>query len=467
VVRAAGTGVRAGDVAASGDLRPALVAERRRLDRLLGLWEYLVDPRVGVIREVHELRRDDDEPDFFHYLSTACDTARFTALSNFGNNGGVSTNRYTAIAKAMGESIERYCSAVFDYRDLVYDSASGLGDIAAPPEAFALYLPEQFEHDGLPWAPFTPDAPLAWTGGKSLVTGRDVMVPASMVYVPFHYLSSRPDTPIVQPISTGLAAHCSYAEAALSGLCEVIERDAFTLTWQARLSRPRIALETLPESCVDILRRFYDAQLTVEVIDITTDIRIPTVLTIALGEATSSPAVAVAAAADPSPERALVKSLEELAHTRKFARQLMEYTPELPIDVEGGHPTVQTQKEHLRFYCPQHAKPYIEFAWASEEPRDFRALPDRTRPTPEEELAALVQEVAAAGLDVVVCDLTLPDVGALGVSVARAIVPGAHPLFMGHRNRARAGRRLYTVPQLLGGGLELGAPDNPYPHPFP
>jgi ribosomal protein S12 methylthiotransferase accessory factor len=39
---------------------------------------------------------------------------------------------------------------------------------------------------------------------------------------------------------------------------------------------------------------------------------------------------------------------------------------------------------------------------------------------------------------------------------------------MGHRNRALGGQRLYSVPQLLGfEGLEHGAPDNPYPHPFP
>jgi len=57
-------------------------------DRILGLWDLLVDPRVGIVREVRELPVDDDEPDFFHYLSTACDTTAFGALKNFANNGG-------------------------------------------------------------------------------------------------------------------------------------------------------------------------------------------------------------------------------------------------------------------------------------------------------------------------------------------------------------------------------------------
>jgi ribosomal protein S12 methylthiotransferase accessory factor len=68
----------------------------------------------------------------------------------------------------------------------------------------------------------------------------------------------------------------------------------------------------------------------------------------------------------------------------------------------------------------------------------------------------------------VACDLTTPDIALLGLAVARVVVPGMNPLFMGHANRALGGKRLYTVPQLLGHpGLNPGDADNPYPHPFP
>jgi ribosomal protein S12 methylthiotransferase accessory factor len=88
--------------------------------------------------------------------------------------------------------------------------------------------------------------------------------------------------------------------------------------------------------------------------------------------------------------------------------------------------------------------------------------------TPELELAALVAEASGAGLDVIACELTTPDIAALGLSVVRVVVPGAHPLFMGYANRALGGTRLYTVPKRLGDdALTPGDPDNPYPHPFP
>jgi ribosomal protein S12 methylthiotransferase accessory factor len=467
---AEGGQARPGPAAAgeAGGADRARDADRTRLARLLGGWDRLVDRKVGIVKEVTPLPIDEDEPDFVHYLSTACSTDRLTRLRNFGNNGGVGVDHHGAVAKAIGEAVERYCSAFFRYADLHVASYRELPGPGTHPDAFALYRPEQLAAGDVPWRPFTVDAPVSWTTGTSLCTGERVFVPAAMVFVPFHYLRDGRDTPIGQPISTGLAAGCSFADAALSGLCEAIERDAFTITWQARLSRPRVPLATLPPACRDREERFAQAGLRVEIMDITTDLGVPTVLTVALGDRPTSPAVAVAAATHPQPEVAINKSLEELAHTRKFARQVMDYTPPLPVDAAAEHPEVVDQKHHLRFYCPQPARRFAAFAWAAEEERPFSAMTP-VLPDPDGgQLVAVVAKVRAAGLDVISCDLTTPDIAELGLAVVRVVVPGLHPLFMGHRNRALGGRRLYEVPQRLGlRGIAPGEADNPYPHPFP
>jgi len=430
---------------------------------ILDRWDHLVDPRVGIIRELRELEIDDDEPDFFHYLSTACDTRAFTALRNFGNNGGVGTTRPRAIAKAMGEAVERYCAAIFDDRELIRASYRELHDRATPPEAFALYRPEQHAAPGFPWLPFTEETQVAWTRGRSLIDGGEVLVPAAAVHVPFVYRLSLADVPVMEPISTGLACGSSREDATCSALCEAVERDAFTITWQARLSRPRVSRDRLPAEVLDLLRRYEDAGLDVEIADITTDLGIPTLLTVAVGRVPTSPAIAVAAACHPSPTTALVKSLEELAHTRKYAAQLMDHTPDVPFDLAGGHPAVKTQREHLRAYCPQASIRHTEFLWASDESRELRRAED-----PAPSLDALVARVSAAGLEPIACDLTTPDVADLGLAVTRVVVPGLHPLYMGHENRALGGHRLYDVPARMGyDGPAAGEPDNPYPHPFP
>jgi ribosomal protein S12 methylthiotransferase accessory factor len=441
---------------------------RTRLEKIVGLWEDLVDPKVGVIQRVVELPVDDDDPEFFHYYSKACDTARFTRFSNFSENGGASTDRYIAVAKAMGEAVERYCSAIYEAGDFIFSSYRDLRVRAVAPELLSFYRPDQYTWKGFEWQPFTDDTPVHWTIGVSLVTGEEILLPAASVYVPYHYQGPTRSAFIMQPISTGMACGTSFEAAALSGLCEVVERDAFTINWQARLSRPLIRHETLPAFGRDLVARFTNVGLDVKLVDITSDLGVPTIMSIALSHVDTSPAIAVAAATDPSPQRALSKSLDELAHTRKYSKQLMIYTPPVPVDVENGHPAVRDQRDHLRFYCPQSSRPYAEFAWASNERVDLADLPDRSKGDDERQLDEVVRKCAAAALEPVAVELTTPDIAALGLRVVRVVVPGAHPLFMGHRTRALGNRRLYEVPQRLGHrGLQMGDDDNPYPHPFP
>jgi len=445
---------------------PLTEASRSHLDHIVGLWPELVDPKVGIIQRVEELPIDDDDPDFFHYYSKACDTSRFAGMTNFSENGGASTDRHIAIAKAMGEAVERYCSAIYDPREFRFASYPELTGRAVPPAQLSMYRSDQFSWPEFPWQPFPIDTPVHWTRGISLRTGEDIWIPAAAVYVPFHYQGATKSAFVLQPISTGMACGTTFEEAALSGLCEVVERDAFTITWQARLSRPLLDHATLPDSALDRIARFAAVGIAVKLMDITTDLGVPSIMSIAVSDAETSPAVAVAAATDPSPERALRKSLEELAHTRKYAKQLMMYTP--PVEVRPGHAAVKDQRDHLRFYCPQSSIRFAEFAWSSEELTPYSKLPDLSRTVAAAEIQAIVQNLAAADLEPVAVELTTSDIAALGLRVVRVVVPGAHPLYMGHVNRALGVRRLYEVPQRLGyRGLSLGEEDNPSPHPFP
>jgi ribosomal protein S12 methylthiotransferase accessory factor len=447
---------------------PLTEVNRRRLDRIVGLWDQLVDDKVGVIQKVEELPIDDDDPDFFHYYSKACDTSRFTAMKNFGDNGGASTDRYVAIAKAMGEAVERYCAAIYDPCAFRFAAYRELTAPAVHPDLWEAYRADQFAGPEFLWHPFTVDTSVHWTRGMSLLSGREMLVPAAAVYVPYHYHGQTRSAFVMQPISTGLACGASFEEAALSGLCEVLERDAFTITWQSRLSRAHLVRETLPPSAQNLIRRFEAARIDVKLMDITTDAGVASILCVGVCDAPASPAVAVAAATDASPERALRKALDELAHTRKYAKHLMRYTPEVPVQVEEGHPLVKDQRDHLRFYCPQSAKPFAEFAWASTKSVPFEALPDLSAGDAAGQLRNVVRNTAAAGMEAIVIDLTTSDIAPLGLHVVRVVVPGAHPLYMGHGSRALGVSRLYDVPPRLGyRGLASGDMDNPYPHPFP
>jgi ribosomal protein S12 methylthiotransferase accessory factor len=426
----------------------------------------LVDERVGIVHHVEVVPREAGAPDFFHVAARAGNTQAFVRQANFANAGGASTDRRIAVAKAVGEAVERYCAAIYDVDELPLAFHARAPFPCVAPREFALHSAAQYAAPGFPWVPFDEETPVRWTAGVDL--GRDdvVHVPAAMVFMPYHFYQGTGDAPIGQPISTGLACHVSRARAALGGLCEVIERDAFTITWQAGLARAQLRVETLGDAAYDLVERFERTGSTVVLLDITTDIGVPTVLAVLQAEAPEAPALVFAAAADPDPDVAVRKSLEELAHTRRYSQQVKSRLPRLAAD--PAHANVADQVDHLNFWCDHAHRPLADFVFGSRERVDFDELPNLATGDAAQDLRVLVARVRDAGHRVVLCDLTTPDVGDLGLHVVRVVVPGFHPLFMGYRLRALGGRRLWTVPQALGFrriGPDTG--DNPVPHPYP
>src|SRR5262249_6818107 len=75
----------------------------------------------------------------------------------------------------------------------------------------------------------------------------------------------------------GNAAGNTLEEAILQAFCEICERDAVALWWYNRALRPAFDLDSLREPYIDTLREFYSGMnRSLEVIDLTTDLGIPT-----------------------------------------------------------------------------------------------------------------------------------------------------------------------------------------------
>jgi ribosomal protein S12 methylthiotransferase accessory factor len=73
------------------------------------------------------------------------------------------------------------------------------------------------------------------------------------------------------------------------------------------------------------------------------------------------------------------------------------------------------------------------------------------------DLEYCIERLGDAGYEVIVADITTPEIAEVGFSVVRVIVPGLIPLHSDHRYPFLGARRLSAVPYPL----------NPFPHPFP
>ncbi|MBN3816049.1 YcaO-like family protein [Paraburkholderia sp. Se-20369] len=435
------------------------------LARLTDVLPLLVDEHVGLITQVREHPAEADSPRFIRFNCTAANTEAFGQYRNFAVGGGAATTRSMALAKAIGEAIERYCAAIYDKRDfplVTYDQAPF--DCVHPAD-FALYSEQQHRFDGFMFDPFTTGSPVRWTPAVDLATGAAIHVPAAMVYVPYFFYEGGDETPIAQPISTGLSCHCSYEEAALGGLCEVIERDCFSITWQARLSRPRIRIATLSAANRDLVARFEDVGYRIHLMDISNETGVPVVLAVGRHERDYVPIV-VAASAAPGAEEAVRKALEELAHTERYAFQIKSEVE--PVARDDEFDNIIGQVDHVNFWTNPAVTRHAEFLFQSESSIDVHDMPDLSGGSAREQLDRVVSRIRHSGYRALACDITTPDVRELGMTVVRALVPGYHPLFMGYHHRALGGKRLWTLPQRLGyRGITVADGDYRYPHPFP
>ncbi len=422
--------------------------------------EYLIDSRTGVIRYVTEIPRQSGAPDVFHFVARS---AR-SEFQDFADTGGASTDRTLAVAKAIGEGVERYCGGLLDPGTLRRSTFREASFPCVPPARFALYDPEQYARAGFPFAPFCDDSVVRWIAATDLVRRERVYVPAARVFVPYPCDHAGGERPIAQSITTGLASHSTFEEACIGAICEVVERDAFTIMWQARLAMPRVRIESLSSSHRALVARLTPPGGQLDLFNITMDHGIPTLMCVQRQSHPDMPALVVAAAADLDPGVAVTKGLEELELMRSFA--LWVRTKKRPV--VAGADAVRTREDHVEFHARHANAGSSAFVSGSSRWQDLAEIPGFATGDAKRDLALLTERTDAAGESVLVVDRTSDDVGSLGLHVVRAIVPGFHPLVFGHGIRALGGTRLWTVPQRLGyEGITRRGGDNPVPHPFP
>ena len=234
----------------------------------------LVDDRTGLIRWFFDIPIEPGEPRIFNASIKMAQTTCYNLQPCYDNNGGSGLTREQARSAAIGEGVERYCCSVFDPSDLICGSVAQLSrdnEIFGPSD-FAMFHPDQPGRFPAP----SEDTQVAWTWGWSLVRQRPILVPASLVYMPYFPCFREQGEQVAGPaVSTGLACARSLEEAVLKGLYELVERDAFMIAWLNRLPFPRVDIESNPS-----LRRLYQERLRRDglryvVVHITTDIPLP------------------------------------------------------------------------------------------------------------------------------------------------------------------------------------------------
>jgi oxazoline/thiazoline synthase len=393
-----------------------------------------VSPLTGVVKRLERIEADlPMNTNFFaqHNFSAPAQSVDELRSGLSGGSFGKGSTAEQAEASALMEAIERY-SGIYQgdeirstkrFTDFAEGEAVRPNDILNYSEAQYAIRNDHSQHDEAHPAPepFDPDARIEWSPVWSLRDQRFKYIPTSLLY--FFYSGPR----AFHTDSNGCAAGNTVQEAIVQGFLELVERDAYAIWWYNRSQRAEVDLSRIEDSYVrDLQSQFADFGRKVWVLDVTSDLGVPTYVAIMHWIKNGQEHIEFGSGAHFDPRIALLRTLTELSQF--LAIGMMNGGSGEKPSLDGVTPL---KIENYPFLLP--AKNPI--------PTPQLGLPI-PRSTTREQVDACVEIARRAGHDFMVLDQTRPDVG---VPVVRVIVPGLR-----HFYRRFGPGRLYNVPVRLG-----------------
>lgn len=413
-----------------------------------------VDFRFGIIRH---LSRDEASP----LALTQADTVR-PGASRIDGGYGRATDFSSSEIPAVIEGLERIQSAIpLGKRTRVVGSYDSVCEDAVNPRD--LGLPDSVPNPGSRFVPFSSNTETSWVWGWSTREERPILVPEHVAY----WDTARTAPAFVYESSNGSATGSSLQEAVFFGLLEVIERDAFLISWYNGHPLQEISVE-LPENLAitsDLLiRKGYSLKL----LDITSDFSVPSCMAVIVGdddevEQGRARALNTAAGTHPDFLTAAFAALAEAATNALMYESWARRNPEMyrasrfrPMVADFDE--IEKLDDHTGVFGLNEARPFWEFLRnSSPESMEQGSSFTQTEINRGLYFERLIERVHILGMDVIIVDQTAPYlIGNTKLSTVKVIVPGAIPMTFGHRNRRTNGfSRL------------KGDPSTRIPHPFP
>lgn len=423
----------------------------------------LVDEKFGPVKAIYGIKLGNTQPPWWVFHAELTRPLGLYFADYECDAWGSSVDKDEALFKCLGEVLERYCM----YNASVFDETQVLPASAC---TFLSELPVcALEEACNPsYKKVDPNWKLTQVRVTEVANGEQHWLPAGYIHFNFHGCAGEPS--VILPHSSGSAFHETLERAVWAGLCEVAERDAFSLFWLNQWPVKEIAVEDSMtfmsgDSHYDLAQRLSlisSAGLKLRCFDITTDFNVPTVFAIAQGA--EYPFATFGAACSVDPIRAICKAIDEVFLVR--AAQLSgTKTAKVPSFSEFSW--VSSLRDHSDLYALWKDTPAFDFfineknekqsvsdfknrTWWSE-PESFSKL---------EEFCSMLQR--ELGFTVLYSDCTLDDVSQFGKGV-KVCVPQMLPISVADSMKWLGCPRL----ALHAAKHSLKKASNPYPHPFP
>lgn len=420
---------------------------------------------VGILAKITKNDSYPDEP-FLHSYGVFSKAQPYVSSS-----GADLLDDTNALEKGLGEFVERHAWRNFQEskQKEIRVSVKKIGTKGLNLNTLAGFTNKQKKkHAGLQ---VTDDTELLWTKGVSLTSNKATYIPVQLVSSAYtRKITFNPECqtkntifePMLRwPVSTGLAAGSTIHMALRNAILEVIERDAFMISFLNKLSPPKINLNDLKsqsEKITNVLYEFEKYDLHVTLLSLPTDFSVTVILAIISDFSGNGPAMTVGASASFKPKKAILSALSE-AHSvrRSIKKTFQEKNDYSKIDREG-RVHFWAQEKHRNKLDFLFSGPSLDMSLsAQKENVDINST--------SSELEMLINECKEKNYQIIYKRLSSKKLHKIGYNVVSVVIPELQPLHLEERIPYHGGERLSSVPAKL--GYSPAKTLNKDPHPFP
>jgi ribosomal protein S12 methylthiotransferase accessory factor len=234
--------------------------------------------------------------------------------------------------------------------------------------------------------------PMQWAWGTNITTGTDVLIPFSWFFAINEF--------------NGPSAGNTNEEAALQGICEIIERHVCSIINKHKIKAPKIDFDSVKDPvAIELLRKFTDNNIELYLNDFSLDTGVCTVGALAIDRSTfpGKSEIVYTAGTTPEPEKAIIRAVTEVAQLAGDFNSDSNY-------VASGLPKPLSMEE----------VDYLTDATETVAVKDIVNVSDDNIKT---EVINCVQAIKNIGMDVLMIDVTHDK---LNIPAFYTIIPGAH-----------------------------------------
>lgn len=326
------------------------------------------------------------------------------------------TSTDLALAKCLGEALERLCVYTFSPRSVSYVTCQK--DAALKEYANYSDLVKHKKEIGV-------------VKGHNATKDMPALIPAQLVYI--HYNDWHNEQQLTEPNTTGASGGLTHESTLLRGIYEVVERDAFMTMYLGRLKPPRIDPLSLKSKGVQAILQTCDRYcLEVFLFDITNDLGIPAYVTFLIDRTGLGPAVCVGLRAGMDIEATIIGSLEESFVSRQWLRRHIYTEQKKGESFSRSHKLITTLLERGLFWVS--ASMIKKLDWLlDQEAKKVNTLPIHSFRSLKEELLYVRQIFLKNNMDVLYVDITKDQFKTITYKVYKVLIPALQPFYINER----------------------------------